>query len=353
MAMVHKAGLPTVQHVVVHDGACGLCSGLDVLAGLAESALSEEKRGWDLADPPPLDLTHRAGEGRSPPAPASQPYSQALPQGHDHPHLYDGASHNQPGPGRFPAQPSLQAHAQYSALGQLPEQPPQQLHAQRQHSGQPPAYHKMQGPRTHTQSQRKQPFQAVQSQGQAESPAQHNEAQPPAQLQSSGPAASASDGIIRPQAVRSQGFTMHRGHQLGPAGQLQTLPALPSVAVGAMGPSHPQSTAMGRSHPQASSSWSHAQSSGVGFQPVSQGTQSNPSKTALGSAPGSLPEQSAGSTGPKATLVTSSGSAQQGQAGAGPATSGPQPSAPAPAHLQQQGRSGDMLYLPLGALPKV
>ncbi|KAL0054042.1 hypothetical protein WJX82_002859 [Trebouxia sp. C0006] len=269
----------------------GASQGLDVLAGLAESALSEENGGWDLTDPPPHDMDPQADEGQ---ASAPQPYSQPPPQGPAQTHPYNGASDDQPGQGqgRFPAQP--------------------------------PSY-----------AQPVQRFGTAHSQGQVASPAQCNEAQLPGQLQAQRPAASMSmsDGIIRPQAVRSQGFTLHRGHQLGPAGQLQTLPALPSAS---LGPTAPQSMALGPSAPQISSPRSQP-TPALGFQPVRPGPY-NPKGSALGY----LPAESAESNGVQAPEALSSDGAP-GQAATSPTKNGPQPSVPG--HMLQQ-------YPLLGALPK-
>ena len=303
------------------------CAGLDVLAGLAESALSEENGGWDLTDPPPHDMDPQADEGQ---ASAPQPYSQPPPQGPAQTHPYNGASDDQPGQGqgRFPAQPPSHAQVHYPALGQLPLQP--------QHPGQVSLH----GHQSHqpwgSQTQPVQRFGTAHSQGQVASPAQCNEAQLPGQLQPQRPAASVSisDGIIRPQAVRSQGFTMHRGHQLGPAGQLQTLPALPSAS---LGPTAPQSMALGPSAPQISSPRSQP-TPPLGFQPVRPGPY-NPKGSALGY----LPAESAESNGVQAPEALSSDGAP-GQAATSPTKNGPQPSVPG--HMLQQ-------YPLLGALPKV
>ncbi len=303
------------------------CAGLDVLAGLAESALSEENGGWDLTDPPPLDVDPQADEGQ---APAPQPYSQPPPQGPAQTHPYNGASYDQTGQGqgRFPAQPPSHAQVQYTALGQLPHQVQQSGHiSMHGHQSQQP---------WGLQTQPQQRFGVAHPQGQVASPAQCNEAQLPGQLPAQRPAASVSvsDGIIRPQAARSQGFTLHRGHQLGPAGQLQTLPALPSAS---LGPTAPQSMALGPSAPQKSSPGSQP-APALGFQPVRPGPY-NPQGSALGY----LPAQSAESNGAQAPEALSSDGAP-GQAATSPTRNGPQPSVPG--HMLQQ-------YPMLGALPKV
>ena len=316
-----------MSFTVTHNNCFWPCAGLDVLAGLAESALSEENGGWDLTDPPPLDVDPQVDEGQ---APAPQPYSQPPPQGPAQTHPYNGASYDQPGQGqgRFPAQPPSHAQVQYTALGQLP--------IQAQQSGQVSMHgHQSQQP-WGSQMQPQQRFGTALSQGQVASPAQCNEAQLPGQLQAQRPAASVSisDGIIRPQAVRSQGFILHRGHQLGPAGQMQTLPALPSAS---LGPTAPQSTALGPSAPQISSPRSQ-QAPALGFQPVRPGPY-NPKGSALGY----LPAQSAESNGAQAPEALSSDGAP-GQAATSPTRNGPQPSVPG--HMLQQ-------YPMLGALPKV
>ncbi|KAA6418292.1 MAG: hypothetical protein FRX49_11801 [Trebouxia sp. A1-2] len=303
-----------------------LGTGLDVLAGLAESALSEENGGWDLTDPPPLDMEPQADEGR---APAPQSYSQPTPQGHAQTRPYNGASHDQPGQGqgRFPAQPPSHAQVHFAALGQLP--------LQAQQSGQVSTHgHQSQQP-WGPQTQPQQRFEVARSDAQLASSAQCNEAQLPGQLQAQRPAASVaiSDGIIRPQAVRSQGFTLHRGHQLGSAGQLQTLPALPSAS---LGQTAPQSMALGPSASQVSSPKSQ-QTPALGFQPVRPGPY-NPKGSALGY----LPAQSAESNGAQAPEALS-GDGAPGQAATSPTKNGPQPSVPG--HLLQQ-------YPLLGALPK-
>lgn len=126
---------------------------------------------------------------------------------------------------------------------------------------------------------------------------------------------------------------MHRGHQLGPAGQLQTLPALPSAS---LGPTAPQSTALGPSASQVSSPRSQ-QTPALGFQPVRPGPY-NPK----GSAVGYLPAQSTESIGAQAPEALGSDSAP-GQAATSLTENGRQPSVPG--HLLQQ-------YPLLGALPK-
>lgn len=361
-----------------------LCVGLDVLAGLAESALSEENGDWDLADPPPLDLNPRTSAARPPSAPGLPSYSQAPQQAHD----YDDASYDQQAQGRFPAQPQSCVQLQNPAAGQLLGQvysQPQSGQQQRQGTGahgqfQAPSQHPGQiqakpSGQAHAQNQRQahseshrqqlqsqQPqhfqtqapyqhrFQTDQAQGHAMAQAQRSEAQLPSQLHLQLQPALASDGIIRPQAVRSQGFTMHRGHQPSPAGQLQPLPALPSSSLGSSGP---QTLSLGQPNPYASSNigQSHPQAAGLGLQhpqPASLGS-SDPSSSALGPQP-SVMAHSPKSDKPQPSTGASSADAQQGQAGTGPGGSGVPSSVPA--HLLQPGHSGTQ-YPSLGALPKV
>ena len=302
-------------------------AGLDVLAGLAETALSEENKDWDLADPPPLDLGSHSRRG---PPPASQSYSQrpkAQPhtQTHGHAQLYaqshaqsyaardgQGNLHKAPAQGHY--EPQGPAAVNGSALRQLPGQlhaqsaadsshfprssqqdgqelllsrhqgrdqqtgqflmaPQPGFHAQPQpghfqglpqHQGQQSGQLQAEGKQqSHQSAQPYQPqpqsfsqgcsqpprpglFQSGQLQGHPQGPDQHAAAQARRHMQQQSMGSPSSDGIIRPQAVRSQGWTMHRGHQQGPAGQLQ---ALPPVLGASLGATHPQSLLVGQSHP--------------------------------------------------------------------------------------------------------
>ena len=284
-------------------------AGLDVLAGLAETALSEANKGWDLADPPQLERGTGARQGRLGPTPPPQMHPQPpqrqtqtqaeihLPaQSHASAQARNGqaALYDPPAQGQH-QQPAL-PHANDSALRQLPEQLPTQLPAdasqytgsshktaqhvlgaghqgQGQHPGQfmsqpqvsqahaQPQFSQYQGlpqhqrqqllahPRQHSHQSAPQfqarpsgfsqgfsqapqpgPFQTGQPQG-------HNQAPDHAHRQMQQHSmATPFDGIIRPQAVRSQGFTMHRGVQQSPAGQLQPLPPLPNTSSGSVGP---------------------------------------------------------------------------------------------------------------------
>lgn len=308
-------------------------AGLDVLAGLAETALSEDKEDWDLADPPPLDLGGFQGRRAYPPTSltyAQLPQAQPYPQAHAHAQTYT-PSHMQSyaaqsGQGTLPGAPG-QGHYDPQALSlasvSVARQLPGQLHApspadsshfagssqqagldmplsrhqgQSQQAGhsmvppqsgrfqsQPhpgpfkgppqglPQYQGQQPGHLHTGQQSHQPaqqypphppnfpqgcsqpprpglFQPGQPQEHARGPSQQAAAQCHRHLQQQQQQQQimgSSEGIIRPQAVRSQGWAIHRAPQHGPVGQ----PQAPAALLGHLGPACPQSLPLGQDRP--------------------------------------------------------------------------------------------------------
>ena len=151
-----------------------------------------------------------------------------------------GRFHVQSQPGQFQGLPQYQ--------GQQPGRPQVQVkQPSQQYYPYLPNF-----PQGSPQSSRPGLFQAGQPQGHLQGPDQHAAAQthrhmlPPQQQQQQSMGPLSSEGIIRPQAVRSQGWTMHKGHQQSPAGQLTALPSLQGTSLGL---THPQALPVRQSHP--------------------------------------------------------------------------------------------------------